>query len=156
MLCATSTRGGVLPWNLDERRTEFVMCWPRVYAWLCVKIKAKGTGIGGVLPWSVDHRRRVFVMCWLRVYAWLRVKIKAKVTGVGGVLPWNLDERSTEFVICWLRVYAWLASKLKLRVPVLGVFCRGAWMKERGSFVIKARKTIGITINLENTCIYKL
>ena len=36
------------------------MCWLRVYAWLRVKIKAKGTGVGGVLPWSVDHRRREF------------------------------------------------------------------------------------------------
>ena len=60
---------------------------------LCVKIKAKGTGVGGVLPWNLDERSTEFVMCWLRVYAWLRVKIKAKGTGVGGVLPWSLDER---------------------------------------------------------------
>ena len=42
----------------EERRTEFVMCWLRVYAWLRVKIKAKGTGVGGVLPWSLDERTR--------------------------------------------------------------------------------------------------
>ena len=34
------------------------MCWLRVYAWLRVKIKAKGTGVGGVLPWSLDERTR--------------------------------------------------------------------------------------------------
>ena len=56
------------------------MCWLRVYAWLRVKLKAKGTGVRSVLSWRLYHRTRQFLMCWLRVYAWLRVKIKAKGT----------------------------------------------------------------------------
>ena len=37
------------------------MCWLRVYAWLRVKIKVKGTGVRIVL-WNLDHRTREFVM----------------------------------------------------------------------------------------------
>ena len=62
------------------------MCWLRVYAWLRVKIKVKGTRVRIVLWCGLDHGTRQFVMCWLRVYAWLRVKIKAKSTGVRSVL----------------------------------------------------------------------
>ena len=36
----------------------FFFCWLRIYAWLRVKIKAKGTGVGSVLPWSLDERAR--------------------------------------------------------------------------------------------------
>ena len=37
--------------------------------WLCVKIKAKGSGVRSVLSWSLDHGTRQFVRSWLRVYA---------------------------------------------------------------------------------------
>ena len=62
------------------------MCWLRVYAWLRVKLKVKGTGVRSVLSLRLYHRTRQFLMCWLRVYAWLRVKIKVKGTGVRIVL----------------------------------------------------------------------
>ena len=52
------------------------MGWLRVYAWLRVKIEAKGIRVGSVLSWMLDHRTRHFPVGWLRVYAWLRVKIK--------------------------------------------------------------------------------
>ena len=67
------------------------MCWLRVYAWLRVKIKVKGTGVSIVLWCGLDHGTRQFLMCWLRVYAWLRVKIKVKGTGVSTVLWCGLD-----------------------------------------------------------------
>ena len=31
------------------------MCWLRVYAWLRVKLKAKGTGVRSVLSWRLCH-----------------------------------------------------------------------------------------------------
>ena len=58
------------------------MWWLRVYAWLRVKIKAKGTGVRSVLSCSLDHRTKQSPMWWLRVYAWLRVKIKGKGSAV--------------------------------------------------------------------------
>ena len=39
---------GVLPWSLDDRTRDFVMCWLRVYAWLHVKINSKVSGVRGV------------------------------------------------------------------------------------------------------------
>ena len=36
-------------WSLDHRTKQFPMWWLRVYAWLRVKIKAKGTGVRSVL-----------------------------------------------------------------------------------------------------------
>ena len=62
------------------------MCCLRVYAWLRVKIKVKGTGVRIVLWCGLDHETRQFLMCWLRLYAWLRVKIKAKSASVCSVL----------------------------------------------------------------------
>ena len=38
-------------WMIE--RSNF-LCWLRVYAWIRVKIKAKGTGVRSVLSWSVD------------------------------------------------------------------------------------------------------
>ena len=35
---------------------KFLMCWLRVYAWLRVKLKVKGTGVRSVLSWSLYHR----------------------------------------------------------------------------------------------------
>ena len=62
------------------------MCWLRVYAWLRVKIKAKGTSVRIVLSCKLDHRTRQFLISWLRVYAWLQVKLKVKGTVVRSVL----------------------------------------------------------------------
>ena len=32
--------------------------WLRVYAWIHIKIKAKGTGVSSVLSWILDDRTR--------------------------------------------------------------------------------------------------
>ena len=74
------------------------MCWLRVYTWLRVKIKAKGTSVRIVLSCKLDHRTMKFLMCWLRVYAWLRVKLKVKGTGVRSVLSWSLYHRTNEAI----------------------------------------------------------
>ena len=83
------------------------MCWLRVYAWLRVKLKVKGTGVRSVLSWKLYHRTRQFVMSWLRVYAWLRVKIKVKGTGVRIVL-WCAAGSLNE-AICYV-----LATRLRV------------------------------------------
>ena len=72
------------------------MCWLRVYAWLRVKIKVKGTGVSIVLWCGLDHGTRQFVMGWLLVYAGLRVKLNSKGSGVKS---WNLDHRTREFAM---------------------------------------------------------
>ena len=69
------------------------MCWLRVYAWLRVKIKAKGTSVGSVLSWSLDERTRQFLMCWLRV------KIKAKGTSVGTKKALGIEIVGIRFLI---------------------------------------------------------
>ena len=45
-----------------SRTRRFPMSWLRVYAWLRIKIKAKGTGVCSVLSWIPDHRMRQFPM----------------------------------------------------------------------------------------------
>ena len=69
-----------------ERGNLISYCWLRVYAWLRVKIKVKGTGVRIVLWCGLHHETRQCRMCWLRLYAWLRFKIKAKSAGVRSVL----------------------------------------------------------------------
>ena len=64
------------------------MCWLRVYTWLRVKIKAKGTSVRIVLSCKLDHRTMQFLMCWLRV------KLKVKGTGVRkffGRVSWIIE-----------------------------------------------------------------
>ena len=43
------------------------MRWLRGYAWLRVKMKAKGSGVQGGLSWGLDNRTTQFIMHWLRV-----------------------------------------------------------------------------------------
>ena len=44
--------------------------------------------------------------------------------------------------MCWVLVYGWLRVKLRLRVPVLVVFCRRAWITERGNFFLANQKNL--------------
>ena len=111
------------------------MCWLRLYAWLRVKLKAKGTGVRSVLSWRLYHRTRQFLMCWLRVYAWLRVKIKVKGTGVRIVLWCGLDHGTRQFLMCWLCVYAWLRVKIKAKSTGVRSVLRGGWIIERGNLL---------------------
>ena len=86
--------------KMDHRTRQFLMCWLRVYAWLRVKNKVKGTSVRIGMWCKLDHRTRQFLMCWLRVYAWLRVKIKVKNTGVRIVLWCGLDHGTRQFLMC--------------------------------------------------------
>ena len=108
------------------------MCWLRVYAWLRVKIKSKGTSVRIVLSCKLDHRTMQFLMCWLRVYAWLRIKIKVKGTSVRnffGRVRWIIERGN--FLCAGYASTRGYASKLKLRVPVSVLFCRVSWIIER-------------------------
>ena len=97
------------------------MCWLRVYAWLRVKNKVKGTSVCIVMWCKLDHRTRQFLMCWLRVYAWLRVKNKVKDTSVRIVMWCKLDHRTRQYLMCWLRVYAQPRSQGLSSLPPLSL-----------------------------------
>ena len=110
------------------------MCWLRVYAWLRVKIKVKGTGVSIVLWCGLDHGTRQFLMCWLRV------KIKAKTTGVRSVLRGGwIIERGNLLCAGYASTRGY-TSNLRLRVLVFVVFCNGPLsLNEAISYVLATR-----------------